>query len=61
MALHGRSLLTLAFLRRFLVKLTASQLGQNASFLASTFEAAQRCIEVLTLSYSDARHRVLTN
>jgi hypothetical protein len=59
--LHGSGLLALAFLSGFLVKLSAPQLGQYASFLASTFEAAQRCIEVLTLSYSDARHRIPTN
>jgi hypothetical protein len=60
-ALHGRGFLALALLRGFLVKLSAPQLGQHTGFLTSTFEAAQRGIEVLALSYSDARHRIPTN
>jgi hypothetical protein len=54
-ALHRGGFFTLALLRRLLVELAATQLGQDTGFLASTFEAAQRCIEVLALSYSDAR------
>jgi hypothetical protein len=60
-AFDGGRFLALAFLRRFLVKLAAPQLGQDTGFLTGAFEAAQRCIEVLALSYSDARHRVLVN
>jgi hypothetical protein len=56
-ALHGRRFLALSFLRGLFVELSAPQLGQDTGFLAGTFEAAQRCIEVLAFSYSDARHR----
>src|SRR5262245_3752475 len=58
--LHGSGLLALAFLSGFLVKLSASQLGQYAGFFTGTFETAERRVEVLALSYSDARHRIPT-
>jgi hypothetical protein len=57
-AFDGRRFLALAFLGRFLVELTSSQLGQNTGFLASAFETAQSCVKVLAFSYSDARHRL---
>jgi len=59
--LHGSGFLALAFLGWFFVKLTASQLGQNTGLLAGSFETAQRCVEVLTFSYSYARHLKLAN
>jgi len=60
-ALYGRCLFALAFLGRFLVELTASQLGQNTGLLAGAFETAQSCVEVLAFSYSYARHLKLAN
>jgi hypothetical protein len=60
-ALHGGSLLALAFLRGFFVELTTSQFGQDARLLARAFETAQSCVEVFTFSYSDARHLMLAN
>jgi hypothetical protein len=57
----GRGFLALAFLGGFLVELTASQLGQDTGLLAGAFETAQSRVEVLTFSYSDARHLKLAN
>jgi hypothetical protein len=60
-AFDGRRFLALAFLRGLLVKLAPTQLGEDPGFLAGSLEAAQCRIEVLAFSYSDARHRLLTN
>src|SRR5690606_24499619 len=55
---RGRAL-ALAFLSRFLVELTPTQLGQNARLLAGALETTQSRVEVLTFSNSYARHQVL--
>ena len=56
MTLHCRCFLAFAFLGRLLVKLTTSQLGQNACFLTGTLEPAQGGVEIFILFYTDTRH-----
>src|ERR1700746_2902545 len=59
MALDGRCLLALAFLRGLFVELAAPKLGEDAGLLAGALEAPQGGIEVLVLTHADARHRNL--
>jgi hypothetical protein len=56
---YGSRLLAFAFLGRFFVELAAAQLCQNTRLLAGPLETAQRCVEVLAFSDSDAWHQML--
>ena len=53
--------LALAFLCGFFVILPATKLGQNAGFLTGAFETSQRCVEMFTLFYTNARHTIPVN
>ena len=55
MALDGSRLLALTFLGRLLVKLTTTELGQDACFFTGTLEPTQGGIEILILCYADTR------
>jgi AcrR family transcriptional regulator len=54
--LHGCCLLALPLLRRLLVKLTTTKLGQNPGLLASALESTQGCIEILVFLKANTRH-----
>ena len=56
MALYCRCLFALAFLGRLLIKLTTTQLGQDACFLTGTLKPAQGGVEILILLNADTRH-----
>ena len=55
-ALNSGSFLTLALLRRLLVVLTTTKLGQDSSLFTGTLEAAQGSIKILVLFYANAWH-----
>lgn len=56
MALYSRGLFAFAFLGRLFIKLAATELGQDASFLTGAFKPAQGGIKILILFYADTRH-----
>ncbi len=57
--LYGGSLPAFSFLGGLLVVLAPPQLPEYPSLLALALEAAQGCVEVLTLSDTNAGHGVL--
>lgn len=56
MAFHSCRLLTFAFLGWLLVKLTATELGQDTCFFTGALEAAKGGVEILILFYTNTWH-----